>query len=56
MDGLPNNSVYSILKDSRGILWLGTENGISAIKNKTNTKLLDIILKVSRDFYLSNKN
>jgi hypothetical protein len=29
---------------------------ISAIKNKTNTKLLDIILKVSRDFYLSNKN
>lgn len=33
VDGLPNNSVYSILKDSRGILWLGTENGISAIKN-----------------------
>jgi hypothetical protein len=29
---------------------------ISAIKNKTNTKLLDIILKVSREYYITNKN
>lgn len=31
--GLPNNSVYSILKDSRGILWIGTANGVSSIEN-----------------------
>ena len=28
IDGLPNNSIYSIYKDSREILWIGTENGI----------------------------
>lgn len=33
IDGLPNNSVYSIFKDSRGILWVGTANGLSAIQN-----------------------
>ncbi len=32
-DGLPNNSIYSVFKDSRGVLWIGTENGVSAIKN-----------------------
>jgi hypothetical protein len=33
LEGLPNNSVYSILKDSRGILWVGTANGLSAVQN-----------------------
>ena len=33
IEGLPNNSVYSIYKDSRGILWVGTANGLSAIQN-----------------------
>jgi ligand-binding sensor domain-containing protein len=33
IDGLPNNSIYSIFKDSRGILWVGTANGLSAIQN-----------------------
>jgi len=33
LDGLPNNSVYSIYKDARGILWVGTANGLSAIQN-----------------------
>jgi len=33
IDGLPNNSVYSLYKDSRGILWAGTANGLSAIQN-----------------------
>lgn len=32
-DGLPNNSIYSVFKDSREILWIGTENGVSSIKN-----------------------
>lgn len=35
IDGLPNNSVYSIFKDSRSILWVGTANGLSAIQNRT---------------------
>lgn len=33
INGLPNNSIYSIYKDSRGILWVGTANGLSAIQN-----------------------
>lgn len=33
IDGLPNNSIYSIFKDSRGILWVGTANGLSAFQN-----------------------
>lgn len=33
LDGLPNNSVYAVYKDSRSILWVGTANGLSAIKN-----------------------
>ncbi|MEO8240548.1 MAG: two-component regulator propeller domain-containing protein, partial [Flavobacterium sp.] len=33
IDGLPNNGVYSVYKDTRGILWVGTANGLSAIQN-----------------------
>jgi hypothetical protein len=32
-DGLPNNAIRSLLVDSRGILWIGTENGISKLEN-----------------------
>lgn len=32
-NGLPNNQVEAIFKDSRGILWVGTNNGLSKIKN-----------------------
>lgn len=32
-DGLPNNSIYSVFKDSRGILWIGTDNGVSKSVN-----------------------
>lgn len=34
LNGLPNNSVFSVLKDSRGILWVGTDNGVSKIQNE----------------------
>jgi sensor histidine kinase YesM len=35
-EGLPDKSIYSILKDSNGILWLGTLNGLVSISgNKT---------------------
>ncbi len=32
-EGLPNNAVRSLLLDSRGILWIGTENGVSKLEN-----------------------
>ncbi|SEB07322.1 Two component regulator propeller [Flavobacterium gillisiae] len=37
IDGLPNNQVESIFKDSRGILWVGTNNGLSKIENNKIT-------------------
>lgn len=33
-DGLPNNIIYSIIADSSGHLWLGTNNGISHFNPK----------------------
>jgi sensor histidine kinase YesM len=30
-DGLPDKSIYSIIKDSKGVLWLGTLNGLVSI-------------------------
>ncbi|SDD32841.1 hypothetical protein SAMN04488104_102443 [Algoriphagus faecimaris] len=32
-DGLPNNAIRALHLDSRGILWIGTENGISKLEN-----------------------
>lgn len=32
-NGLPNNTVFKVFKDSRGILWIGTNNGLSKIEN-----------------------
>jgi len=36
-NGLPNNQIESIFKDSRGILWVGTQNGLSKIENDNIT-------------------
>ena len=33
IDGLSNNSIYATLIDSRGILWVGTANGLTSIIN-----------------------
>lgn len=33
LNGLPNNAVRSLFVDSRGLLWVGTENGISVKEN-----------------------
>jgi len=33
LDGLPSNDTKAIYKDSRGILWVGTQNGIATIIN-----------------------
>lgn len=34
-DGLPNNTLYSIVKDRRGELWISTNQGISRFSPKT---------------------
>lgn len=33
LDGLPNNAIRSLYVDSRGLLWIGTENGLSKMEN-----------------------
>lgn len=33
VEGLPNNAIHALLVDSRGILWVGTENGVSKFEN-----------------------
>jgi len=35
LDGLPNNAIRSLFIDSRGHLWIGTENGVSKMENGT---------------------
>lgn len=32
-EGLPNNAIHALHLDSRGILWIGTENGVSKMEN-----------------------
>ncbi len=34
-DGLPNNAVRSLFLDSKNLLWIGTENGVSIMRNGT---------------------
>lgn len=34
-DGLPDNTICSILKDHSNNLWIGTNNGLALLKNKT---------------------
>lgn len=36
-DGLPNNSIYGILEDDSGRLWVSTNNGISRFNPETRT-------------------
>jgi len=36
-DGLCNNSVFSLVKDDRGRLWIGTANGLSCFDSATKT-------------------
>ncbi|WP_304143947.1 two-component regulator propeller domain-containing protein [Mesoflavibacter zeaxanthinifaciens] len=41
LNGLSSNSIYSIKKDSRGILWVGTGAGVSKIENKKITNFYE---------------
>ena len=36
-DGLPGNDVYGILEDNSGLIWMSTENGITAYSPKTKS-------------------
>lgn len=38
-DGLSNNYTLDILKDSRGILWVGTYNGLNRFEGKRFQKM-----------------
>lgn len=38
-DGLPNNAVRSLFLDSKNILWIGTENGVSRMENGMFTNI-----------------
>jgi len=38
-DGLPNNAVRSLFLDSKNILWIGTENGVSRMENGAFTTI-----------------
>ena len=40
-DGLPNNAVRSLFLDSKNVLWIGTENGISRMENGTFSTIDD---------------
>lgn len=62
-DGLNNNNVYSIAKDSSGKLLLGTFNGISVLENgrfnpiknnsnKTYTDYINSIKNIDNEFYV----
>ncbi|MBF2710028.1 sensor histidine kinase [Flavobacterium soyangense] len=33
IDGLPNNAVRALFLDSKNVLWIGTENGVSRMEN-----------------------
>lgn len=35
LDGLSNNSVNTIYKDSRGLVWIGTQNGVNVMQGNT---------------------
>ena len=41
-DGLPNNAVRSLFLDSKNILWIGTENGVSRMENGSFSTLNEI--------------
>lgn len=38
--GLSSNYIRSITKDNRGLIWVGTENGINILNNERVTKIL----------------
>ena len=42
LDGLPGNTIWSILEDSGGRLWFGTSDGIGVYKPNDNPPLIDI--------------
>ena len=56
-DGLPDNSVWGILEDESGYLWLSTENGLSRfdpITGRCNNYNEDDGLPFKRFHYLAS--
>ncbi|MFT6783008.1 MAG: AraC family chitin signaling transcriptional activator, partial [Saprospiraceae bacterium] len=40
-DGLPSNTIYEIVQDSNGLLWMGTENGLVSYDGVTFERFTD---------------
>ncbi len=63
-DGLPSNTVYQIVQDSSGLIWMGTENGLVSydgvsFKRFSNTRLRDndiLKLTISKDGHVTFSN
>ena len=63
LNGLPNNTVRTIFKDSNGLLWIGTDNGLVTIKNdkiarvtikdKTSAKYWDIVEDSNKNIWFA---
>lgn len=63
-DGLPSNTIYEIVQDSNGLLWMGTENGLVSFdgvsfERFTDPRLMDndiIELEISKDGHVTFTN
>ncbi|MFT4535771.1 MAG: hypothetical protein ACI9P5_003141, partial [Saprospiraceae bacterium] len=63
-DGLPSNTIYEIVQDSNGLLWMGTENGLVSydgvtFERFTDSRLMDndiIELEISKDGHVTFSN
>ena len=63
-DGLPSNTIYEIVQDSNGLLWMGTENGLVSydgvtFERFTDSRLKDndiIELEISKDGHVTFSN
>ncbi len=44
-DGLPSNTIYEIVQDSSGLMWMGTENGLVSYDGVTFERFSDSRLK-----------
>jgi len=60
-DGLPSNTVYEIVQDSNGLIWMGTENGLVSFDGVSFERFSDprlkdndiIELEISKDGIIS---
>ena len=42
-DGLPSNTIYCSLQDSKGFMWIGTRDGLCRFDGRSFTSLSEIV-------------